>query len=410
MFKKLFKIGVLVGLIAVACTANAQEKKEYQLEYPHYGFWSNWSLGVAPSWTWQTQFSKDKYNGFGLMLFAQKELNYMWDARFAVFGPLSINWALNKFADDKGTKGVDAFGEIGVDFLFDFVAHHNGYNPDQRFGFYGIMGSGISVLYDGGSSHVGISGYAGVYLRAGLGMSYKLGEKWSIFGEYMQDIVNDAPNPFKFGDWHNTNGHVIAGLMYNFGPTQADLDLIAQRALLTQENFDHMNDEINSLRNELKNAKEKEKQLLNRISSLEEQIANMQPIKKDDKTVDSLQRIINGYENNKHNFYALPFSITYDVDQYTVSEDQMRKVNAIAQVMKDDESINYEIIGYCDYTGSDEYNQKLSERRAEYVKKLLVRKGISEDRLTTSGKGKTMPFGDIKNSINRRVSFYRSNN
>ena len=87
----------------------------------------------------------------------------------------------------------------------------------------------------------------------------------------------------------------------------------------------------------------------------------------------------------------------------------MAKVNALAQILKDNEDINIEIIGYCDYSGSDEYNQKLSEKRAEYVKKLLVRKGIDENRLTTSGKGKTMPFGDIKNPINRRTSFYRVN-
>ena len=257
-------------------------------------------------------------------------------------------------------------------------------------------------------TRTGEVGKLGVYIRGGLGFDYKFAEHWSMFAEYMQDVVNDFPNLIKFGKWHNTNGHVVLGLMYNFGPTQTDLDLIAQRALLTQENFDRMNDEINSLRNDLKAAKEKEAKLINRINELEDQIAHMQPAKVDDGTADSLRRVIEGYQNNKHNFYALPFSITYNVDQYTVSADQMRKINAIAQIMKDDESINYEIIGYCDYSGSDEYNQKLSEKRAAEVKRLLVKKGIDEDRLTTSGKGKSMPFGDVKNSINRRVSFYRN--
>ena len=102
MFKKLFKIGMLVSLLSVACMASAQEQKNYELEYPHYGFWSNWSLGVAPSWSWQAQFQDHNYNGFGLMLFAEKEMNYKWYARFSVFGPLSINWAFRKFADAQG--------------------------------------------------------------------------------------------------------------------------------------------------------------------------------------------------------------------------------------------------------------------------------------------------------------------
>ena len=87
----------------------------------------------------------------------------------------------------------------------------------------------------------------------------------------------------------------------------------------------------------------------------------------------------------------------------------MNKVKAIAQIMKDNDC-DFEIIGYCDYSGSDAYNQKLSEKRAENVKKLLVNKyGVDGDRLTVSGKGKTMSFGDIKNAVNRRVSFYRTN-
>lgn len=406
MFKKLFKIGMLVSLLAVACTATAQEERHYAVEYPHYGFWSNWSLGLAPSWTWQSNFKADKFNGFGLMLFAEKELSPVFDLRLSAFGPATINWAIKKFTEEGNS--FDAYGALGVDAKLNFIPACKGYDPDRKFNVYLAVGSGLSVLYDGGSTRTGHVGKLGVYIRGGLGFDYKFAEHWSMFAEYMQDVVNDFPNLIKFGKWHNTNGHVVLGLMYNFGPTQADLDLIAQRALLTQENFDHMNDEINSLRNDLKAAKEKEAKLINRINELEDQIAHMQPAKVDDGTADSLRRVIEGYQNNKHNFYALPFSITYDVDQYTVSASQMRKINAIAQIMKDDESINYEIIGYCDYSGSDEYNQKLSEKRAAEVKRLLVKKGIDEDRLTTSGKGKSMPFGDVKNSINRRVSFYRN--
>ena len=110
----------------------------------------------------------------------------------------------------------------------------------------------------------------------------------------------------------------------------------------------------------------------------------------------------------RETFYALPFSILYDVDQYTVSESEMRKLEAIARVMKDNDGTKYDIIGFCDKSGSDAYNQKLSEKRANEVKRLLVNKyGIAEDRLTTSGKGKGSSFGDVKYAVNRRVSFYR---
>jgi len=48
-------------------------------------------------------------------------------------------------------------------------------------------------------------------------------------------------------------------------------------------------------------------------------------------------------------------------------------------------------VGHTDWTGTDAYNQKLSERRAESVKTYLVDKGIDANRIYTEGKGKTSP-------------------
>jgi outer membrane protein OmpA-like peptidoglycan-associated protein len=51
---------------------------------------------------------------------------------------------------------------------------------------------------------------------------------------------------------------------------------------------------------------------------------------------------------------------------------------------------------------------KLSQRRAEEVKRLMVKKyGIDENRISVDWKGKTVAFGDIHYELNRRVSFYR---
>jgi len=48
-------------------------------------------------------------------------------------------------------------------------------------------------------------------------------------------------------------------------------------------------------------------------------------------------------------------------------------------------------VGHTDWTGSEAYNQKLSERRAESVKRYLLDKGIDANRIYTEGKGKTSP-------------------
>jgi outer membrane protein OmpA-like peptidoglycan-associated protein len=426
----------------LTCNANAQDKV-YENVYPQYSFLSNWSFGGAVSYTWQFAHGGvadlRKGTNIGLRFFAEKEMNYMWSSRF-VFDAAGLIEAKKDVApgyegfDD--TKKYDRYMKLGADFKFDHVNAKRGYDPDRKWSTYIFAGTGLSLV-----RHDVDLGYVGMYVNLGYGVGYKFAEHHSIFAEIYGDIVSDVPNPFSFfrktngklnglKALHDMTGFVSVGYMYNAGPIQADLDMIAQRAMLTQENFDAKDKEITGLRNDIQTLKNRNNELLNQIKELEENQNYGNSNSRGGKTIvrggnnnnggtvtvydngvaDSLQRIIDNYETNKYNFYALPFSILYEIDEYTVSEDQMKKIDAIAQVMKDNKDIKLDVIGYCDYSGSDAYNQKLSEKRAENVKKLLVRKGVSEDRLTTNGKGKTISFGDIKNAVNRRVSFYRTNN
>ena len=63
--------------------------------------------------------------------------------------------------------------------------------------------------------------------------------------------------------------------------------------------------------------------------------------------------------------------------------------------------------GHTDRIGTQEYNQKLSERRADAVKAYLVSKGVEKNRVYTEGKGEKQPVADNKTkegkAKNRRV-------
>jgi OOP family OmpA-OmpF porin len=73
------------------------------------------------------------------------------------------------------------------------------------------------------------------------------------------------------------------------------------------------------------------------------------------------------------------------------------KLDEIANALNNNTQVNNVVItGYTDRIGSDKYNQKLSERRANAVKEYLVGKGISADRLNAVGKGKANPIVDCK--------------
>ena len=82
--------------------------------------------------------------------------------------------------------------------------------------------------------------------------------------------------------------------------------------------------------------------------------------------------------------------------------------NAV-KLLNDKPDVNVEIEGYTDYIDTKEYNQKLSEERAQTVKNYLVSKGIAENRLTTIGFGKSNPIADNKTeegrAMNRRIVF-----
>ncbi len=65
------------------------------------------------------------------------------------------------------------------------------------------------------------------------------------------------------------------------------------------------------------------------------------------------------------------------------------------------------MVGYTDSRGSAKHNQKLSENRAEAVKKYLVGEAIAPEKITSEGKGAADPVGDNKTKEgqfqNRRV-------
>ena len=68
------------------------------------------------------------------------------------------------------------------------------------------------------------------------------------------------------------------------------------------------------------------------------------------------------------------------------------KLDEIATLLNNNPTINdVTIAGYTDRLGSDKYNQKLSERRANSVKEYLVGKGVAANRLSAEGRGKANP-------------------
>lgn len=90
---------------------------------------------------------------------------------------------------------------------------------------------------------------------------------------------------------------------------------------------------------------------------------------------------------------AIQAEVLFDFNKATVKDAGKPLLNSeVVQKMKDNPQVELLLItGHADRIGTEQYNQKLSERRAEAVKQYLIGQGIDAQRLHTQGKGKSEP-------------------
>jgi len=90
-----------------------------------------------------------------------------------------------------------------------------------------------------------------------------------------------------------------------------------------------------------------------------------------------------------------------------LSNESRNILNNVAQVLKENTHLNFEVAGHTDNTGNYQSNVKLSESRARSVRQYLIGHGVTSDRLSAQGYGPDKPVASNDNrdgrSKNRRV-------
>jgi outer membrane protein OmpA-like peptidoglycan-associated protein len=97
-------------------------------------------------------------------------------------------------------------------------------------------------------------------------------------------------------------------------------------------------------------------------------------------------------------------NVFYEVDSWELKKESVSELNTLADLLTENKGLHMEIGGYTDSTGSAEYNQNLSEKRALSVVNYLIAKGISSDRLKPKGYGNTSPIGSNVTEEGRRLN------
>ena len=104
-------------------------------------------------------------------------------------------------------------------------------------------------------------------------------------------------------------------------------------------------------------------------------------------------------EHKYHIDFALPSitrpvlidNIFYDFDKATLTDESTASLNELVELLELNPNATIELSSHCDFRGSDSYNARLSQARAEAVVTYLISNGIDKERLTAVGYGEAQP-------------------
>ncbi len=96
--------------------------------------------------------------------------------------------------------------------------------------------------------------------------------------------------------------------------------------------------------------------------------------------------------------------VLFDTAQFTLKPGAREKLAKVAGILLAYPGLNIEVDGHTDNVGSDEYNQNLSDQRAESVRSYLVAQGVLTDSVTAKGFGKTEPVGTNDTAAGRQIN------
>jgi outer membrane protein OmpA-like peptidoglycan-associated protein len=103
-------------------------------------------------------------------------------------------------------------------------------------------------------------------------------------------------------------------------------------------------------------------------------------------------------------------NIYYDLDKADIRPDAAIELNKLVKILKDNPSIRIELSSHADARATDQYNDALTQRRAESAVAYLVSQGIDSSRLVAKGYGKRQLIienaqTEEEHQTNRRTEF-----
>ena len=380
------KLLIVLALAGVSMTGFAQDEvltEKYSVATN--SFWSNWFVQLGADWNaWYS----NQEHGRDAAISPLKDFRSKPGAAFAIgkwFTPgiglrtkIQGIWGKRVGADSNPSSQLDNSNKYWIaqeQVMFNLSNLLCGYNENRVWNLIPFAGAGVGRSMSANRYAMGLS--------AGLQSSWKLSKGMRVYLEagwnrYEGDLDGAAYANNERRGWesHDNNLYAEIGLNFNIGKgtwkKSPDMEAI---------NTQHQA-ALDALNARLQDAEEENARLRN-------ELANQKPV---ETVSESVKQLV-----------TTPVSVFFEINQSTIaSQKDLVNVQALAKYAKDNNN-NLLVTGYADSaTGSADYNQKLSERRATVVANELVKMGIENNKITTVGKGGVETLSPI--SFNRRAT------
>jgi OmpA-OmpF porin, OOP family len=358
MAKKLMLLMVVFSMLSITSIGLAQNRENSITLSPFFGFYKfddDQHIDDSIYFGLRGGYNFTKYLGSEIFLgYAPSETEINIDKQDLEYADSEF---LKHYSDN---KHVNVY-RYGLEVLFHFI-------PDYKFDPFIAAGyGGCSIDYSGDTDHFGdyedfkdFGDHNFGMFNYGLGLNCYITENLAIRGDIRQDLFRDSGHSLN-------NMEFTAGMTYQFGGNEKPM------------------------------------------VSYTPQPEAPPPPRKVEPTVESTPA-------PKPEIVLIELDdIHFKHDKSELTDAGKEIVNKNIQTLKDNPDIKILIAGYCSASGTDEYNQKLSERRATTVRQYLINEGgIAPERLTKIGYGEKRPAEfealpkDIESEAakaNRRVLF-----
>ena len=245
-----------------------------------------------------------------------------------------------------------------IDGMVDLVNLFGGYSKTRVYSL--VIYGGFGYGYGWGSDFA--TGKWGTELRGGLINSFHVSDAVDVnielkASKYDSNLTQEASN----GNLNNLMASATVGIAYKFKQRGWEAPVIPVIVPVVPKYSDSEGDALVA---RLQEANNRIKDLENELAQANENVAKALANAGDD---------------------APAYTIYYNINQSSINACNKKVVKAIAEAIKADPETKYVITGYADKeTGTDAFNAKLREERAQSLYKMLVKCGVNPDQLSTT--------------------------